>query len=65
MIIPIGEMAEYRQRVNNTDRVEWKRCLCRKLHFPFNLRLNTRDTHGNILVLAVAQEKIEICKCTK
>jgi hypothetical protein len=57
MIIPIGEMAEYRQRVNNTDGVEWKRCLCRILHFPFNLRLNTRDTHGNILVLVVEQEK--------
>jgi hypothetical protein len=57
MIIPIGEMAEYRQRVNNTDGVESKRCLCRILYFPFNLRFNTRDTHGNILVLAVAQEK--------
>jgi hypothetical protein len=34
-----GEMAEYRRRVNNTDGVEWKRCLCRILHFPFNLRL--------------------------
>jgi hypothetical protein len=28
--------AEYRQRVDNTDGVEWKRCLCRILHFPFN-----------------------------
>jgi hypothetical protein len=32
-----GEIAEYRQRVDNTIRVEWKRCLCRILHFPFNL----------------------------
>jgi hypothetical protein len=34
-----GEMAEYRQRVKNTDGVEWKRCLCRILYFPSNLRL--------------------------
>jgi hypothetical protein len=34
-----GDMAEYRQMVNNTDGVEWKRSLCRILHFPFNLRL--------------------------
>jgi hypothetical protein len=32
-------MVEYQQRVNNIDGVEWKRCLCRILHFPFNLRL--------------------------
>jgi hypothetical protein len=56
-IIPIWEMAEYRQRIDNTDGVEWKRCLCRILHFPFNLRLNTQGTHGNILVLALAQER--------
>ena len=31
-----GEMAKYWQRVNNTDGVEWKRRLCRILHFPFN-----------------------------
>jgi hypothetical protein len=36
-----GETAGYRQRVDNTNGVEWKRCLCRMLHFPFNLRLNT------------------------
>jgi hypothetical protein len=48
-------MAEYRQRIDNTDGVEWKRCLCRILHFPFNLRLDALDTRGNILVLALAQ----------
>jgi hypothetical protein len=32
--------AEWRRRVNNTDRVEWKPCLRRKLHFPFNLWLS-------------------------
>jgi hypothetical protein len=47
-----GEVAEYRQRVNNTDGVEWKCCHCRILHFPFNLRLNTKDTYGSILFLA-------------
>jgi hypothetical protein len=50
-------MVEYRRRIDNTGRVERKRCLCQILHFPFNLRLNTRDTHGNILVLALTQEK--------
>jgi hypothetical protein len=35
-----GEMAEYRQRVNYTDGVEWKCRLCRILHFPFNLWLS-------------------------
>jgi hypothetical protein len=30
---------EYRQRVDDTDDVEWKRCPCRILHSPFNLRL--------------------------
>ena len=47
--------AEYRQRIDNTDGVEWKRCLCRIFHFSFNLRLNTQDAHGNILVLVLAQ----------
>jgi hypothetical protein len=45
------------KRIDNTDGVEWKRCLCRILYFPFNLRLSTQDTHGNILVLALAQER--------
>jgi hypothetical protein len=27
-------------RKDNTIGVEWKQCLCRILHFPFNLRLN-------------------------
>jgi hypothetical protein len=43
-----GEMAEYRQRVSNTDGVEWKRRLYRILHFPFNLRLTQEilmETH--------------------
>jgi hypothetical protein len=32
----VENYAEYRQRVDNTDGVEWKRRLCRILHFPFN-----------------------------
>jgi hypothetical protein len=44
-------------RKDNIKDVEWKRCLCRILHFPFNLRPNIQDTHGNILVLALAQER--------
>jgi hypothetical protein len=31
---------EWRWRVNDTVRVEWKPCLRRILHFPFNLRLS-------------------------
>jgi hypothetical protein len=45
-IVPIVEnYAEYRQRVDNTDAVEWKRRLCRILHFPFN----SLTKHNNIL----------------
>jgi hypothetical protein len=31
---------EWRRRVNDIVRVEWKPCLCRVLHFPFNLWLS-------------------------
>jgi hypothetical protein len=30
---------EWWRMVDDTDRVEWKPCLRRRLHFPFNLRL--------------------------
>jgi hypothetical protein len=33
--------------------------------FLFQSKTNHRDTHGSILVLAVAQEEYEICICTK
>jgi hypothetical protein len=49
---------EYQQRVNNTDGVEWKRCLYRILHFPFNLRLSI-NTLGNTLVVANERDKIK------
>jgi hypothetical protein len=54
-IIPNWRAGGIPTRKDNTEDVEWKRCLCRILHFPFNLRLNTRYAHGNILVLALAQ----------
>jgi hypothetical protein len=34
-----GERCGIPARANNTDGVEWKRCLCQIFHFPFNLRL--------------------------
>jgi hypothetical protein len=37
--------AGYRQRVDNTEGVEWKHRLCRILHFPFN----SMTKHENIL----------------
>jgi hypothetical protein len=36
----VENSAEWRQRVHNTDRVEWKPCLRRRLYFPFNLWLS-------------------------
>jgi hypothetical protein len=33
----VENYAKYWQRVDNTDGVEWKRRLCRILHFPFNI----------------------------
>jgi hypothetical protein len=47
------EMAEYRQRVNNTDGVEWKRRLCRILHFPFNSMTKYKNTLENTLVIDI------------
>jgi hypothetical protein len=41
-----GEMAEYRQRVDNTNGVEWKHHLCWILHFPFNSMTKHENTHG-------------------
>jgi hypothetical protein len=54
-IIPNWRAGGIPTRKDNTEDVEWKRCLYRILHFPFNLRLNTRYAHGNRLVLALAQ----------
>jgi hypothetical protein len=43
----IGDMAEYQQRVDNTDGVEWKCRLCRILHFPFNSMTKHENTLEN------------------
>jgi hypothetical protein len=39
-IIPIESVVEWQRRIKDTGRVEWKPCLRRVLHFPFNLRLS-------------------------
>jgi hypothetical protein len=54
-----GQMAEYRQRVDNTDGVEWKRRLCLILRFPFNSMTKHENTLENTLVIDI---KIEIVK---
>jgi hypothetical protein len=46
-----GEMAEYRQRVDNTNGVEWKRHLCQILHFPFNSMTKHENTLESTLVI--------------
>jgi hypothetical protein len=50
-----GEMEEYRQKVTYTDGVEWKRCLCRILHFPFNSMTKHKNTLENTLVIDIKE----------
>ena len=45
--------AEYRQRVDNIDGVEWKRRLCRILYFPFNSMTKHENTLENTLVIVI------------
>jgi hypothetical protein len=45
--------AEYRQRVDNTNGVEWKRHLCRILYFPFNSMTKHKITLENTLVIDI------------
>jgi hypothetical protein len=45
--------AECRQRVDNTDGVEWKRRFCRILHFPFNSMTKHGNTLENTLVIDI------------
>ena len=49
------EMTEYRQRVNSTNGVEWKRRLCRILHFPFNSMTKHENTLENTLVIDIKE----------
>jgi hypothetical protein len=47
--------AEYRQRVDNTEGVEWKRCLCQILHFPFNSMTKHENILENTLVIDIKE----------
>jgi hypothetical protein len=51
----VENYAEYRQRVDNTDGVEWKRRLCRILHFPFNSMTKHKITLENTLVIYIKE----------
>jgi hypothetical protein len=46
---------EYRQRVDNTEGVEWKRRLCRILHFPFNPMTKHENILENTLVIDIKE----------
>ena len=50
-----GEMAEYRQRVDNTMEFEWKCRLCRRLHFPFNSMTKYKNTLENTLSIDIKE----------
>jgi hypothetical protein len=54
--------AEYRQRVDNTDGVEWKRCLCRILHFPFNSMTKHKIALENTLVIVRKEIRSKVYK---
>jgi hypothetical protein len=47
----VENYAEYRQRVDNTDGVEWKRRLWRILYFPFNSMTKHKITLEKSLVI--------------
>jgi hypothetical protein len=51
----VENYAEYRQRVDSTDGVEWKRCLCRILHFPFNPMTKHENILENTLVIDIKE----------
>ena len=51
----VENYAEYRQRVDNIDEVEWKRRLCRTLHFPFNSMTKHKNTLENTLVIDIKE----------
>jgi hypothetical protein len=45
------------QRINDTDIVVVEALPLPKTLFPFQSKTNNRDTHGSILVFALAQEE--------
>jgi hypothetical protein len=49
----VENYVEYRQRVDNTDGVEWKRRLCRIFHFPFSSMTKHENTLENPLVVDI------------
>jgi hypothetical protein len=51
----VENYAKYRQRVDNIDGVEWKRRLCRILHFPFNSMTKHKITLENTLVIEIKE----------
>jgi hypothetical protein len=51
----VENCVEYRQRVDNTEGVEWKRRLCRILHFPFNSMTKHENTLENTLVIEIKE----------
>jgi hypothetical protein len=40
----VENYVNYRQRVDSIDGVEWKRHICRILHFPFNSMTKHENT---------------------
>jgi hypothetical protein len=51
----VENYAEYRQRVDIINGVEWKRRLCRILHFPFNSMTKHKVTLENTLVIDIKE----------
>jgi hypothetical protein len=51
----VKNYVEYRQRVDNTEGVEWKRRLCRILHFPFNSMTKHENILENTLVIDIKE----------
>jgi hypothetical protein len=51
----VENYVEYRQRVDNTDGVEWKCRLCRIFHFPFNCMTKHENTLENTLVIDIKE----------
>jgi hypothetical protein len=49
----VENYAEYRQRVDDTNGVEWKHRLCQIFHFPFNSMTKHENTLENTLVIDI------------
>jgi hypothetical protein len=51
----VENYVEYRQGVDNTNGVEWKRRLCWILNFPLNSMTKHENTLENILVIDIKE----------